>query len=196
MQLREEKPQPAEKISEPTETGAPSPSCPAEAGRAYLHLIVSSSETKEHHLPNHIPLPGNWNESGCCLLLHVFISSSSFYAWLYFCYHTLQRKYILGAIFFFPQMTSWIFQSLGLLRYKTPVAQERWGISLRLFTKVGFKLPCRHSLAPLLFGVVPYSTPIPTSSALSKHGLRVQHHMQIRKYCGWGVPGNGSTDPG
>lgn len=98
---------------------------------------------------------------------------------------TLFKENIYWERFFFPPSdflnfpksgSSWVQDACG--------PGEVGNISEAIFTRVGFKLPCRHSFATLLFGAVPYSTPIPTSSALSKHGLRLQDHMQIRKYCG------------
>lgn len=157
--------------------------------RVYLHLTVSSSETKEHHLPNHIPLPGNWNESGCCLSLLVFIFSLSFHVCLYFCYRTLKRKDILGAIL--PHISPWIFLSVGILRYQTPATQEKWWILLWPFTKISFEPPIKHSLTPLRSkGLIPLL--LPFHQFLASRGWE----FETRKHCGWEATGDSSTEQG
>lgn len=72
-----------------------------------VHIYILSfllEKRKSTHLPDHTPLPGNRNESGCCLSLLAFIFSPSFHAGLYFCYCVLTRyswRYFL-LFFFFP----------------------------------------------------------------------------------------------
>lgn len=70
-----------------------------------VHIYILSfllEKRKSTHLPDHTPLPGNRNESGCCLSLLAFIFSPSFHAGLYFCYCVLTRyswRYFLLVFF-------------------------------------------------------------------------------------------------
>lgn len=69
----------------------PSSPCTVDAA-LHIYIVLFLLEKQRAHLPDHIPPPGNRNESGCCLSLPVFIASSSFYAELFLCYHTLKKS--------------------------------------------------------------------------------------------------------
>lgn len=95
-----------------------------------MHIYILSfllEKRKSTHLPNHTPLPGNQNESGCCLSLLAFIFSPSFHAGLYFCYCTLTRyswRYFL--LFFSSPCSSRIVQS--------PTPQKESPVQMKSFS--------------------------------------------------------------
>lgn len=90
----------------------PSPPCALDTAlRIYIFLFLL--EKQRAHLPDHIPPPGNRNESGCCLSPPVFIASLSFYAGLSVCYHTLHKSKSTPSFYFVPQNHSLHFPKAG-----------------------------------------------------------------------------------
>lgn len=87
------------------------------AMRIYI-LSFLLEKRKSTHLANHTPLPGNRNESGCCLSWLGFIFFlPSFYARLFLLLYSC--KILLRDIFFSPSLcTSWIVQSFDLQKEK------------------------------------------------------------------------------
>lgn len=94
--------------------------------------------------------------------------SSSFYAWLYFCYDTLKRKYIYLELFFPPNYSkAWVFFSEKCLSHRRSGEYSHGYLPREVLS-----CPVDVPSWPSMVGAMPYSSPIPTWSFCSNYRLR------------------------